>query len=321
MKYYLAPMEGITGYIYRNAYHKYFHPMDKYFTPFLVPNHCKTFKSRELNEILPDHNTGLNIIPQIMSNQAADFLFTVKKLQDFGYREVNLNLGCPSKTVVSKGRGSGFLAQPQALDRFFDDVFCQTDIRISVKTRIGKEDPDEFSELIKIYNKYPIEELIIHPRIQTDFYKNKPNLMVFGEALSQIKHPVCYNGDLFTPLQYQLITKQFPQLEMVMMGRGVLMNPGLIDDFGDKNNLDKQRVRQFHDQLYAEYQQVLSGERNVLFKMKEFWFYLIHLFDDAAKAAKKIKKSQWLNEYEAIVEALFAEKELMQNRNEISLIF
>lgn len=318
MKYYMAPMEGITGYIYRNAYHNYFHPMDKYFTPFLVPNQCRTFKSRELNEILPAHNEGLNVVPQIMSNKAEDFLFTVEKLKAFGYQEVNLNLGCPSKTVVSKGRGSGFLANPELLDRFFDQVFQKNDIHISVKTRIGKEQPEEFERLLSIYNQYPIKELIIHPRVQLDFYKNHPNLEVFSDAIENSHIPVCYNGDIFTPKDYDSLAAAYPNLEMLMLGRGILMNPGLVDDLQGNNKKQLIQIRKFHDQIYDQYQQVLSGERNVLFKMKEVWFFLHHIFADADKFAKKIRKSQHLKEYEDIVNRLFTEKKLVETFDQVS---
>lgn len=171
MKYYLAPLEGITTYIYRRAYHQHFAPMDKYFTPFLVPHTKKGFSTKEKNDVMPEHSPGMNLVPQIMSNQAESFLHTVEKLKVYGYEEVNLNLGCPSKTVVSKGRGSGFLADPDGLDRFLDEIFKKCDVKISIKTRIGKDDPEEFARLLDIYNQYPVEELIIHPRVQKDFIK------------------------------------------------------------------------------------------------------------------------------------------------------
>ena len=157
MKYYLAPLEGITTYIYRRAYHQHFAPMDKYFTPFLVPHTKKGFSTKEKNDVMPEHSPGMNLVPQIMSNQAESFLHTVEKLKVYGYEEVNLNLGCPSKTVVSKGRGSGFLADPDGLDRFLDEIFKKCDVKISIKTRIGKDDPEEFARLLDIYNQYPVE--------------------------------------------------------------------------------------------------------------------------------------------------------------------
>lgn len=314
MKYYLAPLEGITGYIYRNAYHQHFHPMDKYFTPFLMPNQNQSFTSRELNDIIPEHNQGLMVVPQILTNSAADFIFTAQKLKSFGYQEVNLNLGCPSKTVVTKNKGAGFLAKPEVLNAFFETIFSQIDIRISVKTRIGKDTTLEFPALMAIFNQYPLEELIIHPRIQTDFYKNKPNLEVFEAALKDSHNRVCYNGDIFSAQDYKLFHEHFPDVDCVMIGRGILANPGLINKIVMDTEIGKQQLRAFHDQIYRDYQAVLFGDRNVLFKMKELWFYLSHIFREPKKYIKKIKKAEKLRDYEIAVEALFRDRELIYGR-------
>ena len=162
MKYYMAPMEGLTGYIYRNAYQKYFHDIDRYFTPFIT-NKKLDFKVKK--DIDPEHNQGMEVVPQILTNDAKGFLDTVEKVKGYGYDEVNLNLGCPSKTVVSKGRGSGFLIHTEELNRFLDEIYAKADVKISIKTRIGKFDADEWGELLRIYNQYPLEELIVHPRV------------------------------------------------------------------------------------------------------------------------------------------------------------
>lgn len=305
MKYYLAPMEGLTTYIYRKAYHNHFHPLDKYYTPFIVPHINKDFNSREKNEILAEHNKGMNLIPQILTNNAEDFLRTANALRQFGYEEINLNLGCPSKTVVSKYRGSGFLAKPEELDRFLDTVFSRTDLKISIKTRIGKDSPDEFYELIKIYNQYPLTELIIHPRTQQDFYKNKPHLEIFSDALKLCRHIICYNGNIFTRSDYRNFTEQFPSVDRIMIGRGILSNPGLIGDLKEQKPLDFRALQSFHDEIYQSYQEIFSGSRNVLFKMKELWSYMIQLFPDSEKYAKKIRKSEKLQQYEQAVTALF----------------
>jgi len=173
MKYYLAPMEGITGYIYRNSYKKFFNNIDKYFTPFIVTNQGTSLKAKELKDVLPEHNKNMNIVPQILTNNSEGFINTSKRLQQLGYNEVNLNLGCPAGTVVSKNRGSGFLAKREELDLFLDEIFKINDMKISIKTRIGKDHPEEFYELIKIYNKYPLEELIIHPRTRQHYHFHK----------------------------------------------------------------------------------------------------------------------------------------------------
>ena len=310
MKFYLAPLEGITGYVYRNAYHKYFGEMDKYFIPFISPNQFGHLSSKEKNDILPEHNEGMEAVPQILTNSAEDFIRTAGKLKKYGYKEVNLNLGCPSKTVVSKGRGSGFLAFPDRLDRFLGEIFAYTDMGISIKTRIGKDSSCDFKELLDIYNQYPIKELIIHPRLQSDMYKNTPNWQVFGEALDRCECPVCYNGDIFTVQDFKRFAEAFPEAGCVMLGRGILSNPGLVNSIRGRGAMDKETLRAFHDQIYRDYQEILYGEKTILFKMKELWFYMASVFSNCEKYAKKIKKSEKLAAYESAVAALFDEQDI-----------
>lgn len=309
MQYYLAPLEGITTYVYRNAYHKHFKKMDKYFTPFIVPHKDKKFNTRELKELSPEHNQGLNVIPQLLTNNAEDFLKTAKDIVQMGYKEINLNLGCPSKTVVTKKKGSGFLEYPEELDRFLDEIYENADFKISVKTRIGKDSPDEFYQLLEIYNKYPIEELTIHPRIQADYYQNTPNLDMFKVAYEESKNSICYNGDIRTTDNLTSLTQQFPDLKHVMIGRGIIHNPGLLTNF------DKEILLSFHNMILEEYIKISSGERNVLFKMKELWFYMLSLFEDAEKIGKKIKKTERLKEYESIINMLFTAYDLRKENN------
>ncbi len=311
MKFYFAPMEGLTGYIYRNAHHDIFNNVDKYFSPFIVANQSESFKTREINDILPENNQGLVLVPQLLTNNAVDFIHTSKKIKQLGYHEVNLNLGCPSGTVVSKNKGSGFLAKRDELDQFLDEIFTASVTKISIKTRLGKEQPEEFYEIIKIFNKYPISELIIHPRIQKDFYKNKPNLEMFKEALILSKNPVCYNGDLFNIQNIQDFTYDFPNVDTLMLGRGLITNPGLIGSVTDGIKMDKQLLKEFHDRIYEDYKKVLFGDRNVLFKMKEIWTYMILMFSDNAKYKKKIKKAEKLCDYEEAVASLFKEQDFL----------
>ena len=312
MKYYLAPMEGITGHVYRNSYEKFFHNIDKYFTPFIVPTSSKSFKTKELRDVLPENNKGMNIVPQILTNDSEGFINTAIKLQQLGYNEVNLNLGCPSGTVVSKGRGSGFLAKREELDIFLDDIYKKDDIKISIKTRIGKDSPEEFYELIKIFNKYPIEELIIHPRTRQDFYGNKPNLEVFKDAINLSTNPICYNGDIFTSDDYKNFTKSFPEVNELMLGRGVLANPGLISEINNNTVLDKEVLKEFHDDILFNYIEVFKDDNIALYRMKELWGYMIYIFSNNKKYAKKIKKSQKLKDYNEAVLTLFNEQEIVK---------
>ena len=324
MNYYFAPLEGITGYIYRNAHHEFFPGMDKYFTPFLSPNQHHAVNPKEARDILPENNKGLFIVPQIMTKYADYFVRAAAELKEkYGYEEVNLNLGCPSRTVVSKGRGAGFLAKPEELDAFLQEVFEKTDSLVSIKTRLGMENPDEFYRILEIYNKYPLHELIIHPRVQKDYYNHTPNWEMFGEAVKLSRNPLCYNGDIYTEEDYERMCEAFPTVERVMLGRGLLKNPALVQRLKEKNDAklaesermslslpDKQTIKAFHDKLYADYKEYLSGDTPLLFKMKEVWVYMIGLFADNEKYWKKIKKASRLCDYEEAVRGLFRDLEI-----------
>lgn len=310
MKYYLAPMEGVTGRIFRNVYHACFPPMDKYFAPFITPNNNGRLSPRDYKELDRKQNQGLYVVPQILTNQADGLVLTAKTLKEMGYQEINLNLGCPSGTVVSKRRGAGFLGCPAELDHFLYDIISRTDIRISVKTRIGMEREEEFGKLLEIYNRYPLKELIIHPRIRTDYYKNTPRMKIFREGFVHSLNSVCYNGDIFTSADYEHLTAEYPALDKVMLGRGIAANPGLLQEFKTHRPMKKEQLFEFHGRLYHEYKEFLlptSGERAVLFKMKEIWSYLIFLFPDSKRWEKKIKKAQSLSAYEEAVSSLFRE--------------
>lgn len=319
MQFYFAPMEGITGYIYRNAHQCFFSNIDKYYMPFIEPKKHGKLKTKEMNDLLPENNKGALVIPQILTNNADDFVRTSMEIKQLGYDEINLNLGCPSRTVVSKHKGAGFLSQTEELDLFLEEIFTKPITKISVKTRIGLENPEEFYELMEIYNKYPLEELIIHPRLQMDYYKNKPNMTIFSEALNLSKHPVCYNGDLFTANDYRKFTKEYQNVDRIMFGRGLISNPALIQECNNTGKLEKEQLKEFHDKLYKEYQKVLFGDKNVLYKMKELWFYMIQMFTNYEKYAKKIKKAQRLSEYEEVVINLFREEALIEGSGFVPL--
>lgn len=308
MKFYFAPMEGITVSTYRNLCNQMFPYIDKFFSPFLVTKTKTILNAKELRDILPENNQGLYLVPQVLTNHAKDFIVMIRELEKLGYEEVNLNLGCPSGTVASKGRGAGFLAKPQELDEFFDQVFEALEggkVKLSVKTRIGKESPEEFPRLLEIYNKYPISELIVHPRTQKDYYKNTPNLSTFEQAYRESKNPVCYNGNLFTVKDYQELVERFPSLTMVMLGRGLVCNPALVAEILGKDKLTRENLREFHDRIYNSYREMLFGDKNVLFRMKELWCYMIAGFQENEKAKKKLMKSRDLQEYEIAVNEIF----------------
>ena len=306
VKYYMAPLESVTTWIYRQAHAKIYGRLDKYFIPFLEPHEKRDFKTRELQEILPEHNENIYAVPQILTNRSEGFIKLAKALKDWGYEEINLNLGCPSKTVVTKGKGSGFLAKPEELERFLTEIFdaLSGEVKISVKTRIGKEDPEEFPALLKLFNKYPMEELIIHPRVQKDGYGNVPRLELYELAEKQSVNPLCYNGNLYTREQIRNFAERFPGTERLMFGRGFLRDPGLLYNEGKDSKDIFEKFWAFHDLVYEGYQERNMGDRNVLFKMKELWSYQVYQFSEPERLFKTFKKVQDCNEYEQMIRNL-----------------
>lgn len=335
-KIYMAPMEGVTGFIYRNTFARFFSGIDKYYTPFISPGEHRNFKSRELKDVLPDNNAGLNVAVQMLTNNAEHFIVTARKLMDFGYREVNLNLGCPSGTVVAKGKGSGFLSFPKKLDAFLDEIYsglADTGLDISVKTRIGRYEQDEFYELLDIYNKYPISELIIHPRVQKDMYKNAPRMEIFDYAVEHSKNPLVYNGDICTVEDYERFAghylknaenvldepesdkernnkesdKKSANITAVMLGRGLVSNPGLAGQIVSGSCPDRSTLKDFFDALVWAYRAEIPDEKNVVFKIKENLFYLVNLFEDKETYWKRIRKSDNLMELAAIARRMIGD--------------
>lgn len=312
MKFYFAPLEGISWYVYRNMQAKHFRGADCYITPFIAPNQNREIRNKEKQDILKEHNQGLCVVPQIIGNRADEFIYAAKQIQDLGYTQINLNLGCPSNTVVAKGKGSGFLSKPEELERFLTEIFEGLDMELSVKTRIGRYHEDEFYELLDLFNRFPISQLIIHPRIQKEFYKGKPHMEQFAYAYENSKNPVCYNGDIFTKEDYVNLKERFPKLETVMIGRGLLANPGLLEEICGVGQVNKKRLKAFHDELLAVYEEMLFGDVTVLHKMKELWHYMICMFTEDGQYKKRIQKAKSLWEYKGIINGLFAECDIRE---------
>lgn len=314
MKYYAAPLEGITGYIYRNAHHKFYPGIDKYFTPFLSPKIKRGMNTKEQKDIAPANNQGIPLVPQILTNQPEGFLQVAQILGELGYEEINFNLGCPSGTVVSKGRGCGFLRDRDALRRFFEEIMSGLDkrgmqsLKISVKTRLGIDDPEEILPLMEIFNDYPFSELIIHARRLKDYYKGPVNRDAFRKAAAICRHPLCYNGDLFTPEDMVEFRKEFPDIHMVMMGRGLIADPQLCQlcriPEGEAANRDYDRMFRFLEEISEKYGEAFSSEKHALFKLKELWSYMHALFPDQPKVWKKIKKANSLADYHRAIATL-----------------
>ncbi|MBQ3559953.1 MAG: tRNA-dihydrouridine synthase family protein [Agathobacter sp.] len=311
MKIYFAPLEGITGYVFRNAYAKYYGGIDKYFTPFISPHTKKLMDTREKRDILPENNRGLYIVPQVLTNTAEDLIDLAKQLkEEYGYEEINLNLGCPSKTVTTKGKGSGFLEYPDRMEEFFDRYFKASDVKLSIKTRIGYWDVEEAQRLLNLYERFPFEEVIIHPRLGSEMYKGTPHYEVFESYLDRTQHSICYNGDINSLEQLQSLDSKWEKCDKFMLGRGLIARPGMLQV--EENGVYAATLSQeewirfmgFHDELVDGYYAYMCEDRNTLFKMKELWSWWAVMFPGQEKTLKKIKKATTLQEYKMLVKAL-----------------
>ena len=305
MIYECAPMEGVTGDLFRQAQRLHFQAADRYYTSFLSPTSARQLSARELREADPSHNQGIHVVPQLMGHEPADFNWMAGALRDLGYDEVNLNLGCPSGTVVAKKKGAGLLGEYDLLRRMLDGIFDFCPLPISIKTRLGVQSAEEFAAILELYNDYPIRELIVHARVQTDQYKNHPNLEAFALALEQSCAPVCYNGDLFDLNAVREIQNRFPTLERIMLGRGLAANPGLIHEIETGEAPTSEQLQAFHDTLYESTRARIPDKKALLYRMKEAWRYLGCSFENNAKAVKQIRRTQKPEDYKFAVRFLF----------------
>jgi len=300
MRCYFAPMEGLTDSIYRRTHHKYFPGVDRYYMPFLSPTIHRSLTHREDRELPMADSVGFTAVPQVLTKVSEDFLWAAQVCRDRGYDEVNLNVGCPSGTVVSKGKGSGMLRTPDHLDRFLEEIFSKSVLPISVKTRLGIESPDEFPVIMEIYNNYPIKELTIHPRVRKQFYNGTVDMEMFRYALQSSKNPLCYNGDLTSMEQIDAIAREFPSVEAVMIGRGLVADPGMLCG-GTK----AEQLEAFMNELLEIYAAEFGGARNAMFRLKENWGLLHPRFEGVDKLWKKLRKTTDLEEYKAITAEIF----------------
>ena len=313
MEYYFAPMEGITTHVFRAVHSRRFPGADRYYTPFFSPTSDHLFTPRELRELTPETPCAAPVVPQILSKCAADIVWAAEGLQDMGYTVFNLNLGCPSGTVTAKGKGAGFLAHPDELDRFLDAVFSACTVPISIKTRLGVHDPAEFEALLEIYSRYPVAELTIHPRVRQDFYKGRVREDAFAAALPRCPMPVCYNGDLVSERGIRETIERYPALSALMLGRGLLGDPSLVTRVRGGERAGSARLQAFHDTLFARYCEAFGDSRIAMLRMKELWFYFGNLFENSEKLQKSIKKAKNAEEFERAAAALFRSCEVRGN--------
>ena len=312
MQYYAAPMEGLTDRVWRQAQQKWFGPegtAHRYYAPFLSPPENRVLIKKKMAELAPAANPGAPVIPQLLAKDGELAAWMIGELRALGYTEVNLNLGCPSGTVTAKGKGSGLLADVPALERLLDGVFARSPLPVSIKTRIGYTRPDEFDRLLDVFARYPIHELIIHPRTRGEFYKGTPHREAFAKAHAALDRPLCYNGDLFCEEDCRELMRQFPNTRALMLGRGLIANPALAQSLGGGEALCKASLRAFHDRLLEAYQAKYPAHVT-LGRMREIAKHFVCCFDAPEKPRKAIRKATRIEAYLDAIDRLFAEHEL-----------
>jgi len=304
MKFYLAPLQGLTDWIFRESFSQHISQFDKTFTPFVRVQSGEFYRPSQCNDLLPAHNAFQQPIPQFLGNTAESFrLFEELCLQN-GYTEVNINMGCPYPMVTGKRMGAGLLAHPAEVAKLLESVFTETKLKISIKTRLGLESAIEFEPLIPIFNDFPLEELIIHPRIGKQQYKGSVNLEAFTEYAPKLKHPICYNGDILSVADIEKVQELVPQIDRFMIGRGIFQNPFLLAEIRKQELTQAEKVkmlRNFHISIIEHCKQKYSGDLHLLKRFEELWEYHAEGFENGHKIYKLVKKCKTLSQYEAVI--------------------
>ena len=304
-----SPLQGFTDFRFRNAFHKYFGGIDTFYSPYIKLNGKLVVKGSYERDILPENNTTLEVIPQIITNDAEEFLFVTKYVQQFGYKELNWNLGCPYPMVAKCGMGSGLISNTSQIEHILKRVHNETDIVVSMKMRMGYDNPTEILEVFPILDQYPIKNIAIHARIGKQLYKGGVDLDSFQKCLDHTKHKIYYNGDITSVTKFKELQERFPSIDHWMIGRGLIADPFL--PFMIKNNTTEYPKKRFeifeafHDEIYREYDAYLQGPTPIRMKMLGFWEYFSESFSDPQKTYKKIKKAGNAKNYEKIVKEIF----------------
>lgn len=306
----MAPLRGVTDSIYRTTYAEHFAGIDLAVAPFVTTHAGRRIKPVHVRDLQPSDNRRLPVIPQILSKHAADFITLADHLFDMGYATINLNCGCPFPQVANKGRGSGLLGTPDDLDRLLDTVLAHIPNRLSIKTRLGRRQADDIRTVMAVFNRYPLESVIIHPRTGLQMYAGAPDLTMFAWALAHCRHPVVYNGDITDLDSFRLLAGRFDDVAGWMIGRGLLADPFLPDRIRNgrrmRNTEKTERFQRFHDALFERYRRRLSGPGHLLDRMKGLWRYFAQGFQDSEAACKRIHKARRIAQYQAAVEAFWA---------------
>lgn len=290
-----SPLQGFTDFRFRNAFHHYFGGIDTFYAPYIRLDGKMVVKNSYQRDLLPEHNNTLEVIPQVITNDADEFLFVAKYVQELGYKELNWNLGCPYPMVTKRGMGSGLICDPAKIDHILDRAHSETDILVSMKMRMGYEDSNEILHAFPILDKYPLKNIAIHARIGKQLYKGGVDLDAFERCITSTKHKLYYNGDVTSVEAFKNMQERFPSIDHFMIGRGLISDPFLPSMIKkDTTEYPKDRWKifsEFHDTIYEQYDATLSGPTPIKMKMQGFWSYFSESFSNPQKTFKKIKKA------------------------------
>ncbi len=305
----LAPIRGVTDCHFRTLFNKYFPGFDSALAPFINPQRSSQYQPKQLKDLLPMANKSLSVTPQLLHTDADDFLFLASRLHDLGYKEINWNLGCPAPMVTRKKRGSGLLPYPDEILLFLDRVMPKLPMQLSIKTRLGLENPEELLSLLPALDQYPLTEIIIHGRLGKQLYKGTSDRKSFARCLEASQHSIVYNGDIDTIETFKELQLQFPEVNKWMIGRGVLQDPFLAGAIAGKQTTDTLHTLEcFHRDLYSCYRDLLSGQAHLLGRMKQLWNYLSASFPPQKKTWKKIKKCCTDQHYQDVIKTLLTKE-------------
>lgn len=296
-----SPLQGFTDFRFRNAADQFFGGIDTWFAPYIRLHRNPEIKNANKRDLLPENNRVSNLIPQVMTNSAEEFLFVAGYVQGLGYTELNWNLGCPYPMVTKRGLGSGLLKDKERINDLLTRVSAESDIAISLKMRLGYDNSHEILELLPILEKHKIKNIVIHPRLGKQLYKGAADLEMFKKCIENTSHRICYNGDIDSIARFRELKDRFPTINSWALGRGIIANPFLAQMIrSDKNQLPDDWTDQFshfHDTLFRSYDEALSGPKHILIKMQSFWEYFSQLFSNPHKAYKNIKKAKNIEAY------------------------
>lgn len=306
--FYLAPLQGFTDFVYRRCYQQLFGDIDEYYIPYIAAGSGGKIRNSQFREILPENNGKLPVVPQILCADKDEAKQLAGELKNYGYRKVNLNLGCPYPMATNRGRGTGLLENPEKLKEVLDILFGEFDFEVSVKFRAGLTCEHTIFDRLELLESYPFEKMIFHPRTATQLYKGTANRELFAKLASMSRHPLVYNGDLQSPSDLDEIKSLVPNQNEWMIGRGILADPFLVSKLkGQLPNLATQRNMkwQFHEMVLESYRQAFPDQGQVLTKMKAFWSYFSECFPNPHKTFKPIKKAKNLAVFLQVYPSVF----------------